>query len=167
MVVGRTIDEQIVGICEASLGPHGATIDTVAVHPDRQRMGLGSALVEELVRRLQQGEVRQLDAWTRDDPGILAWYQACGFEIRYRYLHVFAEGEAEMNTAATVSPGLIPRSGFFHAGHPRPSGGGRPAPAVQPGSCVSSVRQGPLNVGPLTDRYERGPRHERAIVREC
>jgi hypothetical protein len=41
--------------------------------------------------------------------------QACGFEVRYRYLHVFAEGETEMNAAAIVSPGLIPRSGFFHA----------------------------------------------------
>ena len=109
------IDGQIVGICEASPTPHGATIDTVAVHPDRQRTGLGSALIEELIRRLQHGEVRQLDAWTRDDPGTLAWYQACGFEVKYRYLHVFAEGEIEMDTAATVSPGLIPRSGFFHA----------------------------------------------------
>jgi ribosomal protein S18 acetylase RimI-like enzyme len=108
-------DGQVIAICEASSAPHGATIDTIVVHPDHQRTGLGSALVEELIRRLQRSGVSQLDAWTRDDPGTLAWYQACGFEVRYRYLHVFAESEAEMKAAATVSPGLIPRSGFFHA----------------------------------------------------
>jgi GNAT superfamily N-acetyltransferase len=109
------VDGEVVALSGASPAPHGATIDTIAVHPDRRRNGLGSALVEELIRRLQRGEVSQVDAWTRDDPDTLAWCQACGFDVRYRYLHVFAEGETEMNAAATVSPGLIPRSGLFHA----------------------------------------------------
>lgn len=109
------LDDQVVGICEASPASHGATVDTIVVHPDHRRTGLGSALFNELIRRLKQSEIRQVDAWTRDDLGTLAWYRACGLEVRYRYLHVFAESEAEMASAATVSPGLIPRSGFFHA----------------------------------------------------
>jgi ribosomal protein S18 acetylase RimI-like enzyme len=113
-LVGALGDE-IVGICEASPASHGATIGTVVVHPDHRRTGLGSVLIGELVRRLKQRGVRQLDAWTRDDPGTLSWYQACGFEVDYRYLHVFADGAAEMDSAATVSSRLIPRFGFFHA----------------------------------------------------
>ena len=109
------LHNEIVGICEASPAEHGATIDTIAVHPDHRRTGLASALLGELFRRLKQSDVREVDAWTRDDPGTLAWYRACGFEARYRYLHVFADGEAEMADAVTVSPDLDPRSGFFHA----------------------------------------------------
>jgi ribosomal protein S18 acetylase RimI-like enzyme len=106
---------EIVGVCEASLAPHGATVDTIAVHPDYRRTGLGSALLKELIRRLKQNEIGQVDAWTRDDPGTLAWYRARGFDARYRYLHVYAEGAEEVATAATVPPGLIARFAFFHA----------------------------------------------------
>jgi len=106
---------EVVGLCHASLADHGATIDTVVVHPDHRRAGLASSLLTELVRRLEQRNLAQLDAWTRDDPGTLAWYGAAGFDLTYRYLHVYASGEAEMNSAATASPGLIPRLGFFHA----------------------------------------------------
>jgi GNAT superfamily N-acetyltransferase len=67
------VDGEVVALCEASPAAHGATIDTVAVHPDHQRTGLGSALLEELIRRLHRGKVSQVDAWTRDDPGTLAW----------------------------------------------------------------------------------------------
>lgn len=104
----------IIGICLASPAPHGATIDTIVVHPDHRRAGVGSALLDELFRRLNGSEVHQVDAWTRDDEGTLAWYRACGFDARYRYLHVFADGEQEMTRAVTASPGFIPRAGFFH-----------------------------------------------------
>ncbi|MEO5663168.1 MAG: GNAT family N-acetyltransferase [Nocardioides sp.] len=109
------LGDQVIGICEASPAAHGATIDTIVVHPDHRRTGLASALLDELFHRLEQSDIRQVDAWTRDDQGTLAWYRVCGFEVRYRYLHVFADGEAEMASAAAVSPGLHPRSGFFHA----------------------------------------------------
>ncbi len=108
-------DGELVGLCQASLAPHGATIDTVVVHPDHQRAGIASSLLAELVRRLQGRNLAQLDAWTRDDPGTLAWYRTSGFDLTYRYLHVYASSEAEMNSAVTAYPGLIPRLGFFHA----------------------------------------------------
>ncbi len=107
-------DGELVGLCQASPAPHGATIDTV-VHPDHQRAGIASWLLAELVRRLQGRNSAQLDAWTRDDPGTLAWYRTSGFDLTYRYLHVYASSEAEMNSAVTPYPGLIPRLGFFHA----------------------------------------------------
>jgi ribosomal protein S18 acetylase RimI-like enzyme len=109
------LDGEVVGICDASAAEHGATIDTVVVHPDHRRSGLGTALLGELVSRLRADGVRSVDAWTRDDPGTLAWYDAGGFAVRYRYLHVYADGEEEMRAAATAAPGLIARSGFFHA----------------------------------------------------
>jgi ribosomal protein S18 acetylase RimI-like enzyme len=113
-LVGVSGDE-IIGICDASLASHGATIDTVVVHPDHRRTGLATALLGELVRRLKERDVALLDAWTRDDEGTVAWYQAMGFEVAYRYLHVYASGEAELADALTASSGLLPRSAFFHA----------------------------------------------------
>lgn len=107
--------DTIVGLCEASPASHGATIDSIVVHPDHRRHGIGSALIAELTHRLKQQEISQLDAWTRDDQDTLAWYQAAGFKQSYRYLHVYATGTAEMAEAATVSPDLLPRAGFFHA----------------------------------------------------
>lgn len=109
------IGDETIGICEASLASHGATIDTVVVHPDHRRTGLGGALLGELLRRLKSRDVTQLDAWTRDDEAAVAWYRATGFEVAYRYLHVYASGAAEMADAVTSSSGLLPRSAFFHA----------------------------------------------------
>ena len=106
---------EVVGLCQASLAPHGATIDTVVVHPDHRRAGIASSLLAELFHRLGERNVSQLDAWTRDDPNALAWYRAAGFDQTYRYLHVYASGEAEMKRAVTMALGLIPKHGFFHA----------------------------------------------------
>ncbi|WP_248579574.1 GNAT family N-acetyltransferase [Nocardioides sp. InS609-2] len=107
--------DDVVAICDASLAEHGATIDTVVVHPDHRRTGLAGALLDELVRRLKARGITRLDAWTRDDPGTRAWYEASGFEVGYRYLHVYVTGVDEMADAVQAQVGLEPRSGFFHA----------------------------------------------------
>ncbi|WP_198950361.1 GNAT family N-acetyltransferase [Kineosporia sp. A_224] len=106
---------QVVGICQASIADHGATIDTVVVHPDHRRAGIASALLAELKERLARQGVGVVDAWTRDDPGTLAWYRDQGFTVTYRYLHVYASTPEEMRAAAGSTAGLLPRSGFFHA----------------------------------------------------
>lgn len=105
----------VVGLCDASVVDDIATIDTIAVHPDHRRVGLGAALVDTLVDRLRVRGVTTLDAWTRDDADTLRWYAAQGFEARFRYLHVYAGTPQEMEAAGAAQGELLPRAGFFHA----------------------------------------------------
>lgn len=86
LVVER--DGTIVGLIDVEIEADAATIDSIAVHPSAQRLGLGSALLEAAMQRLPT-RVRTLDAWTREHPGTNAWYQAVGFRENYRYLHVY------------------------------------------------------------------------------
>lgn len=115
--LGLVADHQgtVVALCDASILHDTATIDTIAVHPDHRRTGLGAALIALLLNRLRDRGVTTLDAWTRDDPDTLAWYAAQGFQAQFRYLHVYADSTLEMEAAGAVGVELLPRSGFFHA----------------------------------------------------
>jgi ribosomal protein S18 acetylase RimI-like enzyme len=105
----------------AARPPRGelATIDTVAVHPDHQRRGIGRALFDEAVRRLAELGVPELDAWTRDMPETLAWYRALGFAESSHYLHVCANRYTAPAEPARAVPGrradLRPVMVFLHA----------------------------------------------------
>ena len=108
--------DQVIGLLDASVSGTESTIETIAVHPDHRRLGVASGLLAEMCARLRSRGVRQVDAWTRDDEGTLAWYRAEGFVQVMRYLHVYASDAEE---AASVFGGrteLTPRAGFFHAG---------------------------------------------------
>ena len=96
-----------------------ATIETVAVHPDHRRRGLGRALLEAATARAVASSATTLDAWTRDDPDTLSWYHATGFAESDHYLHVYANhytdaGEPK-RAVATPRPGLHPMMLFLHA----------------------------------------------------
>lgn len=106
---------EIVGVIDVTVGEELATIETIAVHPDFARSGIGSGMLREARLRLP-GNVKTLDAWTRDDALTNDWYLANGFRENFRYLHVYASGEHEP-TAAIIGtrPGLTPVAGFFHA----------------------------------------------------
>lgn len=80
--------DDVVGILDVEIDGNLATIDTLAVHPDHQGLGIASALLEEALRCLPQA-VATLDAWTRDDEPALAWYRSRGFEESDHYLHVY------------------------------------------------------------------------------
>lgn len=62
--LGQVVDHEgaVVGLCDASVVNELATIDTIAVHPDHRRAGLGAALVDRLVDRLRLRGVTMLDA---------------------------------------------------------------------------------------------------------
>ncbi|MFC7219474.1 GNAT family N-acetyltransferase [Streptomyces polyrhachis] len=96
-----------------------ATIDTVAVHPDHQRRGLGRALLGEARHRARTLRADMLDAWTRDHPATLDWYRAMGFTESRHYLHVYANRYTDPAEPAraipTPAPGLRPVSAFLHA----------------------------------------------------
>ncbi|MFE9242880.1 GNAT family N-acetyltransferase [Nocardiopsis sp. NPDC006938] len=104
----------VVGILDAERSGAGATIDTVAVHPDHRARGIGTALLEALLARLRGTGVRALDAWTRDDADTLAWYRARGFTDHDHYLHVHAEGD-EAAEAVTPRVGFHVGGAFLHA----------------------------------------------------
>lgn len=106
----------LVGVIDVSAQPGEATIETIAVHPDWMRRGVGSALLDEVRTRLP-ATVRTLDAWTRDDEQANGWYQRQGFAETFRYLHVYAISDAEVEAAIVkAGHGLTPARAFFHAG---------------------------------------------------
>jgi ribosomal protein S18 acetylase RimI-like enzyme len=107
--------DELIGLVDASVTGSEATIETIAVHPDHRRMGVAQGLLDEICGRLQARGATQVDAWTRDDEGTLAWYRSQGFEQQMRYLHVYASDPDEAGRAFGLRPDLMPRTGFFHA----------------------------------------------------
>lgn len=106
--------DDLVGLIDVSCDKTTATIETIAVHPDRQGIGLGTALLSEVVEHLP-ALVASVDAWTRDDAAANAWYQGQGFVESYKYLHVYANDEEITHASLTTRSGLTPVAGFFHA----------------------------------------------------
>lgn len=105
----------VVGIIDVVVADELATIETIAVQPDVARRGVGSLLLGEVLRRLP-GNVRALDAWTRDDEPANKWYLSNGFREEFRYLHVYAKDDQETGTAIVEARhGLTPIAAFFHA----------------------------------------------------
>lgn len=110
-----TAGTELVGVLDASVDGDTGTIETLAVHPDYRREGIGSGLWRETSERLLIRGVRQVDAWTRDDEGTIAWYRSNEFREQTRYLHVYASTTAEAAAAFGDRADLMPRAGFFHA----------------------------------------------------
>jgi ribosomal protein S18 acetylase RimI-like enzyme len=92
-------DGVIVGLidveCESDgLAPRpgsGGMIWHVATHPDHQRQGIASALLEEAEGRARERGIVRLEAWTRDDAPTQRWYERHGFVQIDSYLHVYLE----------------------------------------------------------------------------
>ena len=109
----------VTGIIDVTVEGELATIDTVAVHPDRQHQGIGRALLAGARARVSALGVPTLDAWTRDDPDTLHWYRAMGFTESGHYLHVYANyytdaGEPD-RAIGERRTGLRPMMAFLHA----------------------------------------------------
>ena len=69
----------------------GGMIWHLAVHPDRQRQGVASSLLEAAERQAREGGLVRLEAWTRDDAHVQRWYEHHGFTQIDSYLHVYLE----------------------------------------------------------------------------
>jgi ribosomal protein S18 acetylase RimI-like enzyme len=111
------VDGQIAGVLDLAVDGGLATIETIAVHPDHQRRGVGTALLQAAVARATALDATELDAWTRDDAGTLEWYRSAGFQESDHYLHVYADfyGDAEEPArAVSARPGLVPIKLFLH-----------------------------------------------------
>ena len=92
-------DGVIVGLidveCESDgLAPRpgsGGMIWHVATHPDHQRQGIASALLQDAEGRARERGIVRLEAWTRDDAPTQRWYERHGFVQIDSYLHVYLE----------------------------------------------------------------------------
>lgn len=114
-VVPSPAGDQVVGILDVEVDGAEATIDTLAVHPDHARRGIGAAMLAVGTGRLGAQGVRTLDAWTREDVAANAWYLAQGFEERYRYVHVHKEGDDEPGGFSSPDGLSAPVRAFAHA----------------------------------------------------
>lgn len=111
-------DGKIVGVLDLSVAGVLATIDTIAAHPDYQRAGAGTKLLERALARAAELGAVTIDAWTRDDEPVLRWYRSRGFAESEHYLHVYADyyvSAAEPQAAVDARPGLKPVKLFLHA----------------------------------------------------
>ncbi|MGW5126594.1 GNAT family N-acetyltransferase [Streptomyces sp. NPDC004069] len=109
----------VVALMDTGIEGELATIDTVAVHPDHRRRGLGRQLLERTCAWASSTGAIALDAWTRDDADTLAWYRSMGFAESDHYLHVYAfyytDPAEPARAIAEARPGLRPMLVFGHA----------------------------------------------------
>ncbi|MER7246738.1 GNAT family N-acetyltransferase [Kribbella sp. NPDC000426] len=104
--------ETVIGLMDVEIFPDRATIDVLAVHPDHQRSGLATRLLDAVVPRLPGGV---LDAWTRGDASANAWYQRSGFTENFRYLHVYKSWQDDVDGFETPDGLGKPVRAFMHA----------------------------------------------------
>src|SRR5262249_28580071 len=77
----------------------GGMIWHLTVHPDFQRRGVAGHLLFEAQQRARELGIGFFEAWTRDDPPALRWYESRGFAWIESYLHVYIQGEDEVQRA--------------------------------------------------------------------
>lgn len=106
--------DAVVGLIDVSVNGPAATIESIAVHPDHCREGIGTALLEGALAQLADRGVRKIDAWTREDEAANGWYRRCGFQESERYLHVYARSDDEISRAVTAEAGLVGVHAFLH-----------------------------------------------------
>lgn len=101
------IENKVVGLIDIECDMEEKTICTkgkglggmiwhIATHPDFQRRGIATKLLETAERIANEMGLDYLEAWTRDDEWVNTWYEKSGFEKVYTYFHVFFEGNNEI-----------------------------------------------------------------------
>lgn len=65
----------------------------IAVHPDHQRKGVGELLLKAALDKLEETQVKRLEAWTKEDEFVRKWYFKNDFKIFQSYHHVQIKGE--------------------------------------------------------------------------
>jgi len=117
-------DDEVVGLLDLELEPgpgvlhetdrRGGVIWHVAVHPDHRRRGIGRALMDRSLELARAAGLQIVQAWTRDDAWVHAWYEACGFHKRYSYLHVYLRPDEVRGEVTMRTDGLKPVLAFAH-----------------------------------------------------
>jgi GNAT superfamily N-acetyltransferase len=105
-------NDTVVCLMDVEIFVDRATIDVLAVHPDHQRHGLATRLLDTVVPRLRVGV---LDAWTRGDAAANARYQRSGFTENFRYLHVYKSWQDDADGFEAPEGLGRPVTAFMHA----------------------------------------------------
>ncbi|WP_164993424.1 GNAT family N-acetyltransferase [Macrococcus sp. DPC7161] len=89
MVVGLIDVEISEPYCSYNRDLKGAMLETIAIHPDYQKRGIGKQLLNAVEEKLRLLHVEYLEVWTREDKGSNQFYHKNGFEQFNKYYHVF------------------------------------------------------------------------------
>lgn len=81
----------------------GGMIWHIATHPDYQRMGIGTRLLEKAEEIAKKEGLSFLEAWTRDDEWVKQWYEINRFKKVDSYLHVYLEGNNEIDKVLNIN----------------------------------------------------------------
>lgn len=92
-------------VCSARPGL-GGMIWNLGVHPDHRGNGLAASLLARAIDIAKERGIKRFEAWTRDDPEALAWYEARGFKVIDTYLHVYLDHEEAGQVIESDVPGL-------------------------------------------------------------
>ena len=87
-------------------------IHHIAVHPDYQRKNIGRLMLSKAESELKNNKIQRLEAWTRDDQWVRAWYTKNQFHSFYSYLHVRIEGAQLCLKDPSLNVRVV--SGFGH-----------------------------------------------------
>jgi GNAT superfamily N-acetyltransferase len=105
-------------VCSAPANPAcdgtAGMIWHLAVHPDYRRRGIGGAMLAQAARQARAWQIRRFEAWTRDDPFVIDWYRAQGFQRIQHYWHLYLSSRQELAAIQTQVPGLRPVSVLAH-----------------------------------------------------
>ena len=123
--VAVTPDNQVIGLLDAELDEapgsaaspgetRGAVIWNIAVHPDWQGGGVAHDLLSHLLPRLASEGIARLEAWTRDDTDVVAWYERQRFRSVEQYYHVYLEGPEHRGLVQSQTPDLHLVRTFAH-----------------------------------------------------
>ncbi|MGP4071073.1 GNAT family N-acetyltransferase [Piscibacillus sp. B03] len=97
------------------VGGIGGMIWHIATHPDHQRKGIATKLLEAGESICRNRGIDYLEAWTRDDEWVNNWYKSRGFNQVSSYYHVFIGGSQEAEAATTAKiPNFKLLQGFAH-----------------------------------------------------
>ena len=91
-----------------------AMIWNIVVLPEYRRKGLAAGLLQEAKRIATERGIVRFEAYTRDDPSVLAWYRANGFKKVMSYLHVYLDADEVAGVIQSEIPGLKPLKIFAH-----------------------------------------------------
>jgi ribosomal protein S18 acetylase RimI-like enzyme len=89
-------------------------IRNLGVHPDHRGRGLALQLLSRAGTLAKERGLIRLEAWTRDDPGVMAWYESQGFNLINTYLHVYLDYDEAGQVLESDLPGLRPVKVFSH-----------------------------------------------------
>jgi ribosomal protein S18 acetylase RimI-like enzyme len=100
-------------VCSPRPGLAGM-IWNLGVHPDHRGHGLAAGLLARAAELAGERGIVRLEAWTRDDPEVLAWYKSRGFKLIDTYLHVYLDYDEAGRVLESGLPGLRPVKVFSH-----------------------------------------------------